>query len=45
MIVDGSLSIEGVFFNPELWYEIDTPADLVNAESIFEETDTYPDAY
>ena len=45
MIVDGSLSMEGVFFNPELWYEIDTPADLVNAESIFEETDTYPDAY
>jgi choline kinase len=40
MISSGSLSMEGVFFDPERWYEIDTPADLINAESIFGETDT-----
>ena len=45
MIVDGSLSMDGVFFDPERWYEIDTPADLANAERILEETDTYPEAY
>ena len=45
MIADGSLSMDGVFFDPERWYEIDTPADLANAERILEETDTYPKAY
>jgi len=45
MIADGSLSMDGVFFDPERWYEIDTPADLTNAERILEETDTYPEAY
>ena len=45
MVVDGSLSMDGVFFDPERWYEIDTPADLANAERILEETDTYPEAY
>ena len=45
MIADGSLSMDGVFFDPERWYEIDTPADLENAERILEETDTYPEAY
>ena len=40
MIADGSLSMNGVFFDPECWYEIDTPADLVNAERILGETDT-----
>ena len=45
MIADGSLSMDGVFFDPERWYEIDTPADLANAELILEETDTYPEAY
>jgi len=44
MIADGSLSMDGVFFDPERWYEIDTPADLENAERILEETDTYPEA-
>jgi len=39
MIADGSLSMDGVFFDPERWYEIDTPADLVNAESFLGETD------
>jgi len=34
MIADGSLSMDGVFFDPERWYEIDTPADIVNAERI-----------
>ena len=45
MMADGSLSMDGVFFDPEGWYEIDTPADLANAERILEETDTYPEAY
>ena len=45
MIADGSLSMDGVFFDPECWYEIDTPADLANAGRILEETDTYPEAY
>ena len=45
MIADGSLSMDGVFFDPERWYEIDTPADLANAERILEETDTYPEVY
>ena len=40
MIADGSLSMDGVFFDPECWYEIDTPVDLVNAERILGETDT-----
>lgn len=39
MIADGSLSMEGVFFDPERWHEIDTPADLVKAERILGETD------
>ena len=45
MIADGSLSMNGVFFDPECWYEIDTPVDLANAERILEETDTYPEAF
>ena len=40
MIADGSLSMDGVFFDSEYWYEIDTPADLVNAERLLGETDT-----
>ena len=40
MIADGSLCMDGVFFDPECWYEIDTPADLENAERILGETDT-----
>ena len=40
MIADGSLSMNGVFFDPECWYEIDTPTDLENAERILGETDT-----
>ena len=45
MIAGGSLSMNGVFFDPECWYEIDTPVDLANAERILEETDTYPEAF
>ncbi len=44
MLADGSLFMDGVFFDPESWYEIDTPADLANAERILEETDTYPES-
>ena len=40
MIAEGSLAMEGVFFDPECWYEIDTPADLVNAERTLGESDT-----
>ncbi len=45
MVADNSISMEGVFFDPECWYEIDTPVDLANAERILEETDTYPEAF
>ncbi len=45
MIADGSLSMDGVFFDPECWYEIDTPGDLVNAERILGETGTWSEAY
>ena len=45
MIADGSLSMEGVFFDPESWYEIDTPADIVKAERILGETDTCSETY
>ncbi len=38
MIADGSLSMDGVFFDPDQWYEIDTPADMSNAERILGET-------
>lgn len=44
MIADGSLSMDGVLFDPECWYEIDTPADLLNAEQLFGETDTRSDS-
>ncbi len=35
MIADGTLSFDGVFFDPDLWYEIDTGADLIEAENLF----------
>ncbi len=35
MIADGTLSFNGVFFDNDLWYEIDTGADLVEAENLF----------
>ena len=35
MIADGSLSLKAVFFDNKPWYEIDTIADLVNAEKLF----------
>lgn len=43
MIADKSLSMEGVFFDPKCWYEIDTLADLENAERLLRETDTRPE--
>ena len=39
MIAAGSLSMEGVLFDPDRWYEIDTPSDLMRAEYIFGESD------
>ena len=35
MVTDGMLSFETVFFNPDHWYEIDTIADLNEAERMF----------
>lgn len=34
MVADGSLSFECVLFDPEHWYEVDTPEDLRGAERI-----------
>ena len=45
MIADGSLSMGGVIFDPDSWYEIDTPADLLIAEDIFGETDACSEVY
>ena len=45
MIADGSLSMEGVIFDLDSWYEIDTPADLLIAEDIFGENDARFGAY
>jgi NDP-sugar pyrophosphorylase family protein len=39
MIADGSLFMDGVVFDPERWYEIDTPADIVHAQRMLGETD------
>ena len=44
MIANRSLSLDSVLFDPESWYEIDTLADLANAERMLEETDAYPEA-
>lgn len=35
MVADGALSFEAVFFDPDHWYEIDTMADLDEAERMF----------
>ncbi len=35
MVADCSLSFEAVFFDPDHWYEIDTMADLIEAERMF----------
>ena len=32
MVADGTLSFEAVYFDPDRWYEIDTMADLNEAE-------------
>ncbi|MFV1995928.1 MAG: NTP transferase domain-containing protein, partial [Verrucomicrobiales bacterium] len=34
LIADSTLSFDGVFFDTELWYEIDTGKDLVEAENL-----------
>lgn len=36
MLADGSLSMDGVFFDSKFWYEIDTLDDLLNAEAALE---------
>jgi len=35
MIADGTLTFDGIFFDNDLWYEIDTGEDLIEAESLF----------
>ncbi|NOY16344.1 MAG: phosphocholine cytidylyltransferase family protein [Gammaproteobacteria bacterium] len=35
MVADGTLSFDTVFFDADLWYEIDTRADLREAENLF----------
>ncbi|VAX23486.1 Phosphocholine cytidylyltransferase / Aspartate aminotransferase [hydrothermal vent metagenome] len=35
MIADGSLSFDAVFFDSDRWYEVDTMADLSEAEHMF----------
>ena len=35
MVADGSLSFDAVFFDANLWYEIDTVANLHEAENLF----------
>ncbi len=41
MVANGSLSLEGVFFDPQLWYEIDTVEDLKNAERILDQIEAF----
>ena len=36
MVADGSLSFEPVFFDDGRWYEVDTLADLREAEHLFQ---------
>ncbi|MDF1861134.1 MAG: phosphocholine cytidylyltransferase family protein [Verrucomicrobiales bacterium] len=40
MIADGTLSFDGVFFDSDLWYEIDTGIDLIEAENLFSQNYT-----
>jgi hypothetical protein len=35
MVADGSLAFDAIFFDADRWYEIDTLADLVEAEKLF----------
>ena len=35
MVADGTLSFDGVFFDADRWYEIDTRTDLYAAEKLF----------
>ena len=35
MVADGSLAFDAVFFDADRWYEIDTLADLDEAEKLF----------
>jgi choline kinase len=44
MIANGSLSLEGVCFDPEHWYEIDTAEDLKNAECILDQIEAFNEA-
>jgi choline kinase len=41
MVAHRSLSLEGVFFDPQHWYEIDTVEDLENAEYILDQIEAF----
>ncbi len=45
MVANGSLSLEGVFFNPQHWYEIDTVEDLKNAECILDQIEAFNETH
>lgn len=42
LIDDGTLSFEAVFFEADLWYEVDTGKDLLAAEILFTNTPSIP---
>ncbi|MFK5921360.1 MAG: phosphocholine cytidylyltransferase family protein [Verrucomicrobiota bacterium] len=42
LIADGTLSFEAVFFEADLWYEVDTGKDLLAAEILFANTPSIP---
>jgi choline kinase len=44
MVANGILSLEGVFFDPQHWYEIDTAEDLKNAECILDQIEAFNEA-
>lgn len=45
MVANGSLSFEGVFFDPQRWYEIDTVEDLRNAERILDQIEDFNEVH
>tara|TARA_R110002096_G_scaffold274350_2_gene468147 strand:- start:1538 stop:2452 length:915 start_codon:yes stop_codon:yes gene_type:complete len=38
MIADGSLTFDGIIFDSDLWYEIDTGDDLIEAENLLSQS-------
>ena len=42
MVTDGSLAFDAAFFDADRWYEIDTLADLEEAEKLFGRSRSVP---